>query len=157
MRVEARTRRCYGVSVGLTVVAATLQAPGGMAERPNARLLKSLGMQVPGGSNPSPSARFPSVDRTDRLVGQPAGREAAGHAAANSGGALQLRPTLGRSCSVSIVPFGALAYAYTYLQASRRAAQGCTHPGSRPIPERGAPRVTTADRQEVMQGWTRDA
>ena len=27
-----------------------------MAERPNARLLKSLGMRVPGGSNPSPSA-----------------------------------------------------------------------------------------------------
>ena len=30
--------------------------PGGMAERPNARLLKSLGVQAPGGSNPSPSA-----------------------------------------------------------------------------------------------------
>ena len=29
---------------------------GGMAERPNARLLKSLGMQVPVGSNPTPSA-----------------------------------------------------------------------------------------------------
>jgi hypothetical protein len=36
--------------------ASTLAAFGGMAERPNARLLKSLGMQVPGGSNPSPSA-----------------------------------------------------------------------------------------------------
>ncbi len=33
---------------------------GGMAERPNAKLLKSFGMQVPGGSNPSPSAGFPA-------------------------------------------------------------------------------------------------
>jgi hypothetical protein len=59
---------------------ATLHAPGGMAERPNARLLKSLGMQVPGGSNPSPSARFRSVGRTGRLVGRPVRREAAGQA-----------------------------------------------------------------------------
>jgi hypothetical protein len=28
-----------------------------MAERPNAKLLKSFGMQVPVGSNPTPSAR----------------------------------------------------------------------------------------------------
>ena len=34
---------------------------GGMAERPNAKLLKSFGMQVPGGSNPSPSAVFPVI------------------------------------------------------------------------------------------------
>ena len=34
----------------------TLASAGGMAERPNARLLKSLGVQVPVGSNPTPSA-----------------------------------------------------------------------------------------------------
>ena len=29
---------------------------GGMAERPNAKLLKSFGVKAPGGSNPPPSA-----------------------------------------------------------------------------------------------------
>ncbi len=38
--------------------AGRLGRTGGMAERPNARLLKSLGMRVPGGSNPSPSAGY---------------------------------------------------------------------------------------------------
>ena len=33
-----------------------MDIPGGMAEWPNAKLLKSFGMQVSGGSNPSPSA-----------------------------------------------------------------------------------------------------
>jgi hypothetical protein len=38
-----------------------------MAERPNARLLKSLGMQVPVGSNPTPSA-VPTVDDVARIA-----------------------------------------------------------------------------------------
>ena len=40
-----------------------------MAERPNARLLKSLGMQVPGGSNPSPSAVFRRGSPSSPLIG----------------------------------------------------------------------------------------
>ncbi len=45
-----------GPQVGRLDPAGKLSPSGGMAERPNARLLKSLELQDSGGSNPSPSA-----------------------------------------------------------------------------------------------------
>ncbi len=41
---------------------------GGMAEWTNAKLLKSFGMQVPGGSNPSPSAAQRLLLRIDHVA-----------------------------------------------------------------------------------------